>query len=133
MTRPAAGTASLHRQHARQRSAAPHYVGLTALAHRKQIPPTILVRWRREGPIWVPGEEIHLGTDPGWSLPRADAWTPDSAPSTPPTPVVYWPEAEMMRHYRISLGTLWALVVADRRLPMPAIWLDGRPGWEPGR
>ncbi|GAB2640676.1 hypothetical protein GCM10027088_16090 [Nocardia goodfellowii] len=78
----------------------------------------------------MPGEDVQLGSDPGWSVERADAWTSESAPTEPPTPIVYWPEAEMMRRCHISLDTLWTLVMVDRLLPMPAIWLDGRPGWE---
>jgi hypothetical protein len=131
MTSSVTGTASLHRQHARRWSRAPHYIGLTALAYRKGVPPNVLARWRHEGgPIWVLGEDIRLGTDPGWSIERADMWMPGIAPTEPPTPIAYWPEAEMMRRHHISLDTLWTLVMVDRLLSMPAIWLDGRPGWE---
>ncbi|OQS14259.1 hypothetical protein B0T36_14680 [Nocardia donostiensis] len=45
-------------------------------------------------------------------------------------PVAYWDAAQMQRYYRLSYELLWKCVVADKTLPMPAVWVDDQPGWE---
>ncbi|MEV0247989.1 hypothetical protein AB0H76_15455 [Nocardia sp. NPDC050712] len=131
MTRAVTGAATTLRLQAIVTSEAPRYISLTSLAQRKKVEVPVLTRWRHTGSTPVLGEDIRLGTDPGWDPERADPWTPGCVPDAPPTPVLYWPAAEMLRRYHVSLDTLWTMIMLDRRLPMPAIWLDDRPGWEP--
>ncbi|WP_280245812.1 hypothetical protein [Nocardia abscessus] len=116
-----------------RKSDAPRYVSTRAFASVVGVPPADLSRWRRRGPVWVPGPDVTLGTTarPGWDAEIPKDWTRDARPYARPDPVSYWDLTEMQRRHGGMRGEEIWLCLMDGTLRWPDIWVDERPGWLP--
>ncbi|MEU4340148.1 hypothetical protein AB0H00_02585 [Nocardia sp. NPDC023852] len=126
-------TRTNHRLTAERRSAAPRYIGLTEFANYASVDHRSLSRWRQHGPVWVPGPDVVLGEQerPGWTVECAEDWSPSVRPYVRAEPDVYLDTAQMKARHHLSYEVLWICIVVDKSLPMPAIWVDDKPGWHP--
>lgn len=134
-TRPSAGALPRKRVLLRERIAresdAPRYVGWAYFSKLTGFDSRHLSYWLRAGTVWVPTPTVLLGEQgrPGWEPEILRAWEPGLTGVERSEPVRYLSGCQLRRRYGMSDDLLWICVAEDRTLPMPAIWLDGKPGW----
>ncbi|MFI6173856.1 hypothetical protein ACIBCN_44290 [Nocardia sp. NPDC051052] len=104
---------------------------MTTFAIRADVDLARLTRWRHNGPVWVPGADVHLGERklPGWSAECTDWYWPWMPPYERPEPVAYLDTTQMCARLHMTYEVLWACIADDKTLPEPAIWVDDNPGW----
>lgn len=120
----------LREQIARE-SDAPRYFGLRKLSELSGFDTRTLARWLHNGTVWIPTPTVLLGEQerPGWELDILRDWKPGLTGVERLKPVQYLSMHQMRRRYGMTEELLLVCVAEDHSLSMPAMWLDGKPGW----
>ncbi|WP_040792047.1 hypothetical protein [Nocardia paucivorans] len=112
-------------------SDAPRYIGLSEFASITGADARSLSRWLHNGSVWVPRPAVVLGKRDisGWEREAAEKWEPGLPGVDRPEPAKFLNAAQMQEKWGVTRDLLWKAIVEDHTISMPAMWLDGRPGW----
>lgn len=114
------------------------FLGATVFTEVAQVDYDQFVRWRKNGPVYVPEPVVVIGERGGWPLPLMQIWTPTVRAGDGPVPEDWlWPEqtivcadsTRMAREYCCSsIQQMWALISAGE-VPPPTVAIGTVVGW----